>query len=132
VAGFGAGDASARTLKVRDEGYLRFHSSWGSLLVNEGNLHGVLPGWGRVRFRYDGSPIVTASFTITGNGWSLQGSATCRMSNPSSLAPSFRGHLTLTGGRGRYAHAHGSGELFGVFYRRNYALDAQAVGQLSY
>jgi hypothetical protein len=48
------------------------------------------------------------------------------------MNPSFRGSLTITGGSGRYAHAGGSGELFGVFYRRSFALTVQAIGKLRY
>ena len=49
-----------------------------------------------------------------------------------SPTPSFRGAMSVTSGGGRYAHAHGSGEIFGVFNRRSYALTVQAVGRLSY
>lgn len=126
------GAAQARSQTVRDEGYLRFVTSSGSTLIDEGHVRGTLPGAARVRFVYNGSPTVTASFTISGDGWQLRGKATCRLSNPNSNAPSFRGSLTLTGGGGRYARAYGSGELFGVFYRRSYALSVQAVGRLHY
>jgi hypothetical protein len=127
-----SGTASARVLHVRDEGYLRFVSSSGSQVIDEGSAHGTLPGKARAHFTYNGSPTVYASFVISGPGWSLNGRAVGRLSNPNSSAPSFRGALTLTGGAGRYAHAHGSGEMFGVFYRRNYALSVQALGTLHY
>lgn len=127
-----SGAASARSLTVRDEGYLRFVTSSGSQVIDEGSVRGTLPGKGRVHFTYNGNPVVYASFVIKGAGWSLYGRANCRLSNPNSPAPSFRGMLTLTGGAGRYARAHGSGELFGVFYRRSYALDVQAIGRLHY
>ncbi len=125
--------AGAATLRIRDEGYLSFRTSSGSLVVNEGRLAGTLPGRARVRFTYNGSPTVKASFAIVGSGWELRGLATCRLSHPNSSAPSFRGALTLVGGSGRYAHAHGSGELFGVFYRStSYGLEIQALGSLHY
>ncbi len=124
--------AGAHTLHVRDEGYLRFVRSSGSQVIDEGHVHGNLPGGGRVRFTYNGNPTVYASFTIAGSGWSLSGRATCRLNNPNSTAPSFRGSLTLSGGAGRYARAHGSGELFGVYYRSSYALNVQAIGTLHY
>jgi hypothetical protein len=128
----GAGAVQARVLNVRDEGYLRFLTSSGSTVIDAGHVHGTLPGAGRVRFVYNGNPTITASFTISGNGWTLHGKASCRLNNPNSNAPSFRGSLTLTGGGGRYARAHGSGELFGVFYRRSYALSVQAIGRVHY
>jgi hypothetical protein len=126
------GVAHARTLDVRASGYLRFVTSSGSTVFDAGRVRGTLPGYGRARFLYNGSPTVTASFTISGTGWSLRGYARCRLSNPNSRTPSFRGSLTLTGGSGRYARAHGSGELFGVFYRRSYALSVQAIARLAY
>jgi hypothetical protein len=126
------GVAGARSLSIRDEGRLRFVTSSGSQVIDEGSVRGALPGEARVHFTYNGNPVVYASFVINGAGWSLYGRANCRLSNPNSPAPSFRGSLTLTGGAGRYARAHGSGELFGVFYRRSYALDIQAIGHLQY
>lgn len=124
--------ASAHVLRVHDEGYLRFVGSSGSQVIDEGHARGTLPGRARARFTYNGSPSVSASFVISGPGWSLSGRAVGRLSNPNSRSPSFRGSLTFTGGSGRYARAHGSGELFGVFYRRDYALSVQALGTLHY
>jgi len=126
------GSVQARALTVRDEGYLRFSSSSGSQLLDHGELHGTLPGQARVSFVYDGNPTISANFVIYGPGWSLKGHATCRLNSPNSPAPSFRGSLTLAGGTGRYAHSHGSGELFGVFYRHSYALRVQAIGKLQH
>lgn len=123
---------SARTVKVHDEGHLRFSSSSGSQLIDEGSARGTLPGRVRLRFTYDGSPTVSAQFTISGAGWSIRARAQGRLSNPTSPSPSFRGSLTITGGSGRYAHARGSGELFGVFNRRSYGLTVQAIGKLTY
>jgi hypothetical protein len=124
--------SAARTLAVRDEGYLGFKSSSGSELIDEGHAKGTLPGWVKARFTYNGSPTVYAQFTISTRDGSIKGRATGRLSNPNSTGPSFRGSLTISGGSGRYAHATGSGELFGVFYRRSYALTVQAIGKLRY
>jgi hypothetical protein len=122
----------ARTLAVHDEGALHFVRSSGSQVIDEGTMRGTLPGRARVTFTYNGGPTVRARFTIYGRGFTLNGYGTGRLKNPNSATPSFRGSLTLTGARGRYAHAHGSGELFGVFNRRTYALTVQALGTLHY
>lgn len=122
----------ARTLQARDEAHLRFVHSSGSLLIDEGPASGTLRGKVRLQFTYDGSPVVGAQLTISGNGWSIKARGQGRLSNPTSPAPSFRGSLAISGGSGRYAHAHGSGELFGVFYRRSYAITVQAIGKLAY
>jgi hypothetical protein len=123
---------SAHVLKVRDEGRLHFLSSSGSQLLDEGTALGTLRGKVRLHFTYDGSPSVSAQFTIFGAGWSMRAHGQGRLSDPTSPAPSFRGSLTISGGSGRYANARGSGELFGVFYRRSYGLTVQAIGKLTY
>jgi hypothetical protein len=123
---------SARDVGVRDEGRLHYLTDNATLIVDEGAVHGTIPGNARVYFVYDGSPNVSAHFTIRASGGSLNGWARCRLHNPSSRVPSFRGALRITSGSGRYAHARGSGELFGLFYRRGYGLVVQAVGSLRY
>jgi hypothetical protein len=123
---------ASRTLSVRDEGSLRFASDEATQIVDEGSLSGTLPGSGRVYFTYNGSPNVTARFTIHTSGGAIYGTARCRLNNPNSPVPSFRGALRIVGGSGRYARARGSGELFGVFHRRGYGLVVQAIGKLSY
>jgi hypothetical protein len=123
---------SAHTLKVHDEAHLHFLSSSGSLLIDEGPASGTLRGKVRLHFTYDGSPTVSAQLMFSGAGWSMRARGQGRLSNPTSLTPSFRGSLTIYGGSGRYAHAHGSGELFGIFNRRNYGLTVQAIGKLTY
>jgi hypothetical protein len=123
---------ASRVLRVRDEGRLRFISSSGSLLIDEGRASGTLPGRVRLHFTYTGSPTVSAQFTVYGSGWSIRAQGQGRLSNPTSPRPSFRGALQIVGGSGRFAHAHGTGELFGVFDRRNYGVTVQAIGKLSY
>lgn len=128
----GAQAAQARSLNVRDEGRLRFVGAEARALIDTGALTGTLPGQARVRFIYNGSPNVSASFTIRTAAGSIYGSARARLNNPSSPTPSFRGALRIDGGSGRYSHARGSGELFGVFHRHGYGLVFQAIGRLSY
>jgi hypothetical protein len=127
-----AAPATAAHTTVRDEGSLHFLSDEATLIVDEGSLSGTLPGSGRVYFTYNGSPNVSARFTIHARGGNVYGAAKCRLSDPNSLTPSFRGALAIVGGSGRYAHARGSGELFGVFHRRGYGLIVQTIGKLSY
>lgn len=124
--------AAARVLNVRDEGHLHLISSEGSELIDEGAALGTVPGKVRVHFVYNGNPAVSAQFTIYGHSGSISGRAKARLSNPTSPEPSFRGAFTITGGSGRYAHIHGTGELFGVFIRRGYALVVQTIGNLAY
>jgi phage gpG-like protein len=127
----GAAQASS-VLNVHDEGHLRFVHASGSVIIDEGRVSGTFPGSAKVRFLYNGEPDVSARFTITGHGGSISARGTGRLSSPTSPSPSFSGHMTITGGTGRYAHIHGSGELFGVYYRRSYGLTVQAIGKLPY
>jgi hypothetical protein len=122
----------ARVLNVRDEGRLHYIKSSGSVIIDEGRASGTFPGSVKVRFSYDGEPEVSAAFTISGPGGSISARGTARLSNPTALSPSFHGTMTITGGSGRYAHIHGGGELFGVYYRRSYGLTVQAIGKLPY
>ena len=123
---------AARTAVVRDEGHMHFVSAEATLIVDEGAMSGTIPGRARVYFTYNGSPNVTARFAIHAAGGTIDGRASCRLHNPSSPTPSFRGALQIVGGSGRYAHARGSGELFGVFHRHGYGLVVQAIGRLRY
>jgi hypothetical protein len=127
-----AATQAASVLNVHDEGRLRFIHASGSTILDEGRVSGTFPGSARVRFVYDGEPNVSAQFTITGHGGSVTARGSGRLSSPTSPSPSFRGHMTIVSGSGRYAHIHGSGELFGVYYRRSYGLTVQAVGKLPY
>lgn len=123
---------AARVMRVRDEGRLDYRTDNATTIVDEGSVRGTIPGRARVWFVYNGSPSVSARFTIwTRGGW-LSGWARCRLHNPTSRVPSFRGALRITRGGGRYTHARGSGELFGLFYRRGYGLVVQAIGSLRY
>jgi hypothetical protein len=123
---------ASRTLAVRDEGRLRYRGDSATHIIDEGNVAGTIPGRARVDFAYNGSPNVSARFTIRSSAGSIAGWARCRLNNPNSPVPSFRGTLHITGGSGRYARARGEGELFGVFHRRGYGLVVQAIGELRY
>ena len=121
-----------RTTIVKDEGHLKLVKSSGSLLIDEGPASGSLPGKVRVRFIYNGDPTVSAQITITGREGSINAHANGRLSSLTSASPSFQGILTIGAGTGRYAGAHGSGHLYGVFYRRTYAMTVQTQGTLHY
>jgi hypothetical protein len=121
---------SGRTLNVTDEAHLHVTHSSGSLLQEEGNATGALPGTVRVSFRVATS--VSGSFTIyPRGGGSISGAGSARLHSNGSYA-SFGGSISVSHGTGRYAHAHGTGGFYGTVDRRNNALLIQTTGRLSY
>jgi hypothetical protein len=121
---------AAHVLNVKDEGHLHSVHSSGSELVEEGPVSGTIPG--KVRVSFNIGPTITAKFTIYANGGgSISGHGGGSL-HSTSVYSSFGGSLTVTGGSGRYAHAHGSGNLFGAINRKTYALTVQTVGKLYY
>lgn len=123
---------TARSLSVTDEGTVHFLKSSGSSITDEGPAKGTIPGKVRIRFTYDGNPTVNAQITIVGHAGSVYAHGIGHLSSPTSPSPSFKGTLAITGGSRRYANAHGSGQMFGVFYRRSYAMTVQTKGTLRY
>ena len=123
---------AASVLNIHDEGRLHFVHASGAVIIDEGRVTGSFPGSVKVHFLYDGEPEVSAAFTIVSRYGSISARGKGTLSSPTSPSPSFRGRMTVTGGSGRYARVHGGGELFGVYYRRSYALTVQAIGKLPY
>jgi hypothetical protein len=124
--------AAARTMSINDNGeLLRVHAS-GEIITEEGKVSGTLPGTAKVRLDI-GAELVTASFRITVRGvGSIVGHASAKLSSPGRKA-SFRGTLSVTGGTGRYAHARGTGKLYGVVERVSDNLTVQTrEGTLDY
>jgi hypothetical protein len=120
----------ARVLNVDDTGHLRLLNASGSILQEEGPASGTFPG--NVKVRLVVRAAVTASFTIApGAGGSISGRGSATLHSTLRYS-SFGGSLTVEHGTGRYAHAHGSGRLYGVIDRRTDALVVQTTGQLDY
>jgi hypothetical protein len=119
---------SARTLDATDTGRLHYVKSSGSLLLEEGTAQGTLPG--SMRASCNLGATVSASFTIYTHGGTIKGHGTATP-HGSGIYESFAGTLTVTGGTGLYAHAHGHAGLYGTFDRRTYALTLQTTGSLS-
>ena len=121
---------AAHVVSVKDEGHLHLVKESGSNLVEEGAVSGTIPG--RVRVDFNIGPTVKASFTIYANGGgSISGRGEGAL-HSTGLYSSFGGSLSVAHGTGRYAHAHGTGGLFGAINRKTYALTVQTVGKLYY
>jgi hypothetical protein len=120
---------AVRVLQASDTAHLHYKSASGAQLLEEGRATGTLPG--SMRVHLDVGTTFTGTFTIYASGGSIvgHGSAT---PHGSGTYESFSGTLTVTGGSGRYAHAHGRGGLYGTFDRENYALVIKTTGSLAY
>ncbi len=123
------GARAARVLNATDTAHLRYVSASGSLLLDEGRATGALPGSMRVHLNL--GTTFSGSFTITTSGGSITGHGSATP-HGSGAYESFAGTLTVTGGTGRYVHAHGRGKLYGTFNRSNYALVIKTTGSLTY
>jgi hypothetical protein len=122
---------AAHAVSVNDTGHLkRLHVS-GEIFIEEGPVSGTLPGTAKVRL--DVGEQVTATFTIRVDSRdSIFGTGRASL-HSSTRYTSFGGTLSVTGGTGRYAHAHGTGKLYGVLERKSEDLTVQTrEGTLDY
>jgi hypothetical protein len=120
---------TARVLNATDTAHLHYVSASGSLLLDEGKASGALPGSMRVHLNL--GTTFTGSFTISTSAGAITGHGSATP-HGSGAYESFAGTLTVTGGTGRYVHAHGHGKLYGTFNRSNYALVIKTTGSLTY
>jgi hypothetical protein len=121
---------AASTMSVQDEAHLQLTGSNGSLLVEEGPATGQIPG--KVKASFTVAATVTSTFTIYArNGGTISGRGSGTL-HSTGLYSSFGGALKITGGSGRYKHAHGSGGFYGAINRKTYAVTVQTTGKLSY
>lgn len=119
--------SGASVLHAKDVAHLHYVAAQGSVLIDEGRATGTVPGHMKVHLRlgasFSGSfTLYTSSGTINGRG-----SAT---PHGSGIYESFAGSIVATGGTGRYRHAHGRAQLYGVFNRSNYSFVIQTAGTL--
>lgn len=129
VGALGLAGHDARALSVNDTGHLHLLKAFGSVLLEEGAAAGTLPGLAKVRLLV-GSTVI-ASFTIQTKYGTIYGSGRAALHSSGRYA-SFGGSLSVSHGTGSYAHAHGSGKLYGAIDRRTSSLTVQTVGTLSY
>ena len=120
---------ATRSLNGTATAHLHLVKPNGTQLLEEGPVTGALTG--SMHAVLNTGNVFTGSFTIRTHGGAIEGSG---RATPHGLGryQSFSGTITLTGGTGRYSHAHGRAGLYGTFDRRTYALVIQTTGRLSY
>lgn len=121
---------AAHVVNATDTARLHYIHSSGSQLVETGSASGSLPG--SMRANVSIGATLSGNFTIyVHGGGSIRGHG---LATPhgSGTYESFSGSLTVTGGTGRYTHAHGHAGLYGTFNRKTYALVVQTTGRLTY
>jgi hypothetical protein len=129
IASGAASGSPGRAVSVNDTGKLHLLKAFGAVMLEEGYATGTLPGQAKVRLVVGSS--VSATFTISPPGGTIYGSGRAALHSSGRYA-SFGGSLTVSRGTGRYAHARGSGRLYGVIDRRTHAVTVQTVGRLTY
>ncbi len=118
-----------QAVRATDLAHLRLSSAKGEWLYETGFAKGTIPGFMQVHMRigarFTGSFLIhTADGVIRGHGSAYP--------HGSGEWESFKGSLVVTGGSGRYSHAHGRTGLYGAFNRRTYALNVKTTGVLRY
>lgn len=125
----GAGVALARQLRASDRAKLRYIAAVGEKVYETGRASGTLPGDMRVHMIF--GSVFSGSFTIHTRAGDISGHGRARP-HGEGIVESFKGTLVVTGGSGRYRHAHGSAGLYGTFNRNDYALTIKTAGTLRY
>jgi hypothetical protein len=120
---------TARSERLAITAHLQYVDAKGSYLIEKGSASGPLAGPVNARLRV--AADISGSFTFYPRGGTISGSGVGTLHESGRYA-SFGGTVTVLGGTGRYAHARGSGRLYGVYNRDTLAVTIQTTGSLSY
>jgi hypothetical protein len=121
--------AAAHTISGADSAHLHLLRQDESLLFEEGEATGVLPG--RMSARLTVAQHYSGTCTIYTNRGSITGRGVATPHGTGRFQ-SFSGTLTITGGTGHFRGAHGHTGLYGTFDRRTFSLVIQTTGNFSY
>jgi hypothetical protein len=120
---------AAHALRATDTAKLHYVSAAGSELLEQGKTTGTIPG--SMRAQVEIGATISGNFTIYTQSGSIKGHGVATP-HGGGIYESFAGTVVVTGGTGRFAHAHGHTGLYGTFDRNTYALTIQTTGTLSY
>lgn len=127
--GAGASLASGAELRASDTAKLRYVGAVGEQVYETGSAGGTLPGPIHAHMVF--AATFSGNFQIYTRAGTIDGRGTAKPHGEGTYQ-SFAGTLVVTGGTGRYRHAHGTARLYGVFDRESYALSIQTAGTLRY
>jgi hypothetical protein len=123
----------AKTVSVRDRSELHLVRADGETLIEEGSATGTLSGTAKIRLYIDtAAGTARASFTLYLHDGTLSGQSSGKANGGHGGWESFSGTMRLTHGTRRYAHASGSGNMYGAIFRRTDKLIVQEYGRLRY
>jgi hypothetical protein len=124
---------AAKAMSVRDRSELHLVRADGETLIEEGSATGTLPGTVKIRLYINAAGgTARASFTLYLRDGTLSGQSSGRANGGHGGWESFNGTMRLTRGTRRYAHASGSGNMYGAIFRRTDKLIVQEYGRLRY
>jgi hypothetical protein len=120
---------AAHALRGSETAHLHLVRADGADLLEEGFVSGRISGQMHARLHlgttYTGSLTTYTRYgSIKGHGGAVP--------HGTGRYQSFAGSIVITGGTGRYIHAHGRSGFYGVFDRRTYAVIVQTTGTLYY
>jgi hypothetical protein len=122
---------AAKVIAVSDSGHLHLANpnSAGNTLIEEGKAIGTLPGSVRASLTI-GTSTVRVGFTIYLHGGTITGHGTASFNPGKGEYASFGGSVSVSHGSGHYAHATGSGRMYGSINRTTDNANVQVIGQL--
>jgi hypothetical protein len=123
----------AKVISVQDNSRLHLVKAVGNVMTEEGRVAGTLPGKAKIKIDLEGSGgTATARFTLYASGGSISGHGSGRGNEGHGGWESFSATTWLSGGTGRYAHASGSGHMYGALNRRDDELVVQTTVRMHY
>jgi hypothetical protein len=124
---------AAHTIAVNDTGRLHVANpnSASETLIEEGRATGSLPGSVRASLTI-GTSTVRVGFTIYLHGGTITGHGITSFNAGKGEYASFGGSISVSHGGGRYAHASGTGRVYGSINRNTDNATVQVIGQLHF
>jgi hypothetical protein len=125
------GAKAARSISINDKSTLHRVKTIGNTLIEEGDAEGTLKGRVKISLDLEEVGSATSHFTLYLSGGDLLGHASGKATTPKGGWESFGGKMWIDHGTGRYAHASGSGKMYGALNRHTFVVTVQVTGHAS-